>query len=69
MPDPGVSREKRISEEGLSRLEKQLRRGNISDMVLKQWIRRYGEPARELIKRYGKLVDDTDHDNNANSGD
>jgi hypothetical protein len=52
---PGVSRETRISDEGLKRLENQLASGvNISDHVLAQWIRRYGEPARRLIRRYGR---------------
>ena len=53
MSDPGVSREQRISDEGLKRLEKQFNSGvKPSSMVLKQWIRRYGEPARVLIKKY-----------------
>ena len=54
-PAPGVSRETRISDEGLKRLENQLASGvNISDHVLAQWIRRYGESARRLIRRYGR---------------
>jgi len=53
MPKPGVSREDRLSDEGLSRLEKQLSAGvNISDMVLRQWLKRYGEPVRQLLKKY-----------------
>ena len=52
-PMPGVSREQRISEEGLQRLEQQLRTGSrISPLVLEQWIRRYGDAAREIIRRY-----------------
>ena len=52
---PGISRDNRISEEGLGRLEKQLERGGqISDTVLAQWIRRYGDAARELIRKYGR---------------
>lgn len=52
-PQPGVSRENRISDEGLKRLERQLRSGaGISDMVLEQWIKRYGDAAREIIKKY-----------------
>ena len=52
-PAPGVSRQARISDEGLQRLERQLMRGgHISPQVLAQWIKRYGEPAREMIKRY-----------------
>lgn len=59
MPDPGVSREQRISDEGLSRLEKQLRSGRkISTQVLKQWIKRYGDDARQLLKRYGYEFND-----------
>ncbi|MGB5607081.1 MAG: hypothetical protein WBN51_11200 [Gammaproteobacteria bacterium] len=52
---PGITRENRISNEGLARLEKQLQRGaQISDPVLVQWIRRYGEAARVLISRYDR---------------
>ena len=52
-PVPGVSREARISDEGLLRLEQQLMRGgHISNRVLAQWIKRYGEPARAMIRRY-----------------
>ena len=51
--NPGVSRDNRISDEGLKRLEKHLNGGTkMTQMVLEQWIKRYGEPARELIKRY-----------------
>ena len=50
---PGVSREQRISDEGLMRLEKQLRSGiNISEQVLAQWVKRYGDDARDLIIKY-----------------
>jgi len=50
---PGVSREQRISDEGLMRLEKQLRSGiNISEQVLAQWVKRYGDDARDLILKY-----------------
>lgn len=59
MPDPGVSREQRISDEGLSRLDNQLRSGRkISSQVLKQWIKRYGDDARQLLKRYGYEFND-----------
>lgn len=55
----GVSREKRISDEGLQRLEAQLARGMaIREEVLQQWVKRYGEAARVIIDRYrpaGKL--------------
>ncbi len=51
--NPGVSRDNRISDEGLERLEKHLNGGTkMTKMVLEQWIKRYGEPARALIKRY-----------------
>ena len=54
-PIPGISRENRISDEGLQRLERQLQRGGqISDAVLAQWIRRYGDAAREIIARHGR---------------
>jgi len=50
---PGVSREQRISDEGLKRLEKQLQCGvNISEQVLNQWLKRYGKAARDLIEKY-----------------
>ena len=52
---PGVSRDDRISEAGLERLERQLQNAaRVSDPVLSQWIRRYGEPARELIRKHGR---------------
>jgi hypothetical protein len=52
---PGVSRQERISDAGLERLEKQLQSGSqISDPVLAQWIRRYGEAAREIIRAHGR---------------
>lgn len=52
-PTPGVSRGERISDEGLQRLERQLQRGaRISRLVLDQWIRRYGEAARDIIDKY-----------------
>lgn len=58
-PVPGVSREKRISDEGLARLEIQLQRGmKISSQVLQQWIKRYGEDARVLLKDYGYELND-----------
>ena len=52
---PGISRESRISDEGLQRLQAQMQRGGqISDAVLLQWIRRYGDAARTIIRRYGR---------------
>ena len=52
-PSPGVSRQQRLSDEGLARLEKQLAAGvNISSPVLMQWIRRYGDRARSIIRKY-----------------
>ncbi|MDJ0880804.1 MAG: hypothetical protein QNJ56_04065 [Gammaproteobacteria bacterium] len=54
-PKPGVSRSNRISDEGLIRLEKQLKSGTrISDQVLVQWVRRYGTPALALIRQHGR---------------
>ena len=62
MSDPGVSREQRISDEGLARLEKQLKSGvKVSAMVLQQWIKRYGDPARDLLKKHGKYTDELDN--------
>ncbi|MCK5091073.1 MAG: hypothetical protein KAR30_00980 [Gammaproteobacteria bacterium] len=51
-PNPGISRSVRLSDEGLERLDKQLKSGQrISAQVLQQWIKRYGEPARDIINR------------------
>ena len=53
-PAPGVSRHDRLSEEGLRRLKRQLETGaKISDLVLAQWIKRYGESARTIIRHHG----------------
>lgn len=60
-PVPGVSRDARISAAGLERLARHLAAGtNISDEVLAQWVRRYGEPARELLRRHGRAPPDPD---------
>jgi len=54
-PAPGISRTDRLSPAGLERLDRQLVNGSqISDGVLAQWIRRYGELARVLIKQHGR---------------
>jgi len=59
MAGPGVSRKERISDEGLGRLEKQLKLGiKISEQVLQQWVRRYGDAARDLLKKYRREIDD-----------
>jgi hypothetical protein len=61
VPSPGVSRQNRISDDGLERLEKQLARGaRINTPVLAQWIRRYGENAREIIKQHGQYSSELD---------
>lgn len=61
---PGISREQRLSDEGLTRLEKQLKSGvKISSPVLSQWVKRYGEPAIEIIQKYKpsfQLIDNDD---------
>lgn len=50
---PGVSRAERISSEGLQRLEKQLAAGiKINPLVLAQWVKRYGDSAVQIIKKY-----------------
>jgi len=49
---PGVSHRDRIPDDGLLRLERQLRAGTISAVVLKQWVLRYGDAAKQLIDRY-----------------
>jgi hypothetical protein len=54
-PLPGISRADRLAAAGLDRLARQLARGSqISDAVLAQWLCRYGEPARLLIKQHGR---------------
>jgi len=60
-PEPGVSRSDRLSDEGLARLEKQLESGvNISSQVLAQWIKRYGDPARDIIRRHQRYRPELD---------
>lgn len=60
-PLPGVARRGRLSAEGLARLEKQLRSGiNISTPVLAQWIKRYGDAARVIIKKHNRYHADLD---------
>ena len=45
-PNPGVSREAKSSDEGLQRLENHLKNcSRMTQPILKQWIKRYGEPA------------------------
>lgn len=52
-PGPGVQRDERISDEGLKRLEKQLRSGSrMSAAVKQQWIKRYGQPAKDIFDKY-----------------
>ncbi len=56
--NPGVSRDERISDEGLVRLEKHLKNGtNMSKMVLEQWVKRYGDSARTIIRKYRPELD------------
>jgi len=51
----GIERSQRLSDEGLQRLQNHLQRGTrMSDQVLQQWIRRYGEAARVLIRAQGR---------------
>jgi len=60
-PRPGVSRPDRLSDEGLTRLEKQLESGvNISSPVLAQWIKRYGDSAREILKKHHRYCSEFD---------
>ena len=52
---PGISRQYRKADEDLARLDKQLESGlNISSPVLVQWIKRYGDPARKIIKKHDR---------------
>ncbi|MCW8931427.1 MAG: hypothetical protein OQL19_14445 [Gammaproteobacteria bacterium] len=60
-PHPGVSREERISKEGLQRLEEHLKNGSrMKPSILKQWIKRYGDSARQLIKQHKQYTPDMD---------
>ena len=60
-PAPGISREHRISDEGLRRLEQHLRNGpKMNPAILKQWVKRYGEQARILIRQYNQYTDELD---------
>ena len=53
MNNPGISRDNRLSDEGLGRLRRQLESGSrISKPVLEQWIRRYGEKAIRLLEEF-----------------
>jgi len=57
IPRPGISRQQRLSDEGLQRLKKQLQSSaGISDQVLAQWIRRYGKDAETLILESGRAL-------------
>ncbi len=59
-PSPGISRDARISDAGLQRLETLMQRGGqISDAVLLQWIHRYGEAARTIIRQHGRDPEQT----------
>lgn len=50
---PGISRDDRISDTGLSRLEAHLQSGaKISPAVLEQWVKRYGDSAQQLIDKH-----------------
>jgi hypothetical protein len=61
IPVPGISRQQRHSDAGLQRLEQHLASGTrVSVPVLGQWIRRYGEPARDIIRRHGQYCDELD---------
>lgn len=67
--NPGISREKRISDDGLQRLEKQLQAGSrISPVVLQQWVKRYGDAAQALISRYQADHHATDRNTDRNRG-
>jgi hypothetical protein len=59
---PGILRQQGISEEGLQRLQQQLAAGTrVSKPVLVQWIRRYGEPARDIIRAHNQYAPGFDH--------
>jgi len=50
---PGISRQKRLSDEGLQRLERQLASGSrLKQNILQQWLKRYGHAAEVIINKY-----------------
>jgi hypothetical protein len=50
---PGISRDNRISDQGLERLRKQLESGaQISQAILQQWVKRYGDQAVQLLAEF-----------------
>lgn len=58
---PGVSRGERAEDEGLRRLDRQLTGGAAPNAeVLSQWVRRYGDAAREIIRRHGLYSEELD---------
>ena len=62
-PNPGVSRDNRLSDEGLQRLESQLTSGRKpSQQVLNQWVKRYGQPAQDIINQYTEKTKDEDNE-------
>jgi len=51
--NPGINRDNRISDEGLQRLEMQLKTGRRpSQPVLQQWVKRHGDSAQKIIDQY-----------------
>ena len=60
---PGVTRENRLSDEGLIRLEKQLVSGaRMSTIVLDQWVKRYGEAAIAILHKHGQIYPESNKD-------
>jgi len=58
-PSPGISRDNRISDEGLLRLETQLRTGRRpSQQVLEQWVKRHGPSAQNIIDQFSPNIND-----------
>jgi hypothetical protein len=50
---PGIARDRSNAEDGLTRLRRQLASGaRPSTMVLRQWVMRYGEAARRIIREH-----------------
>jgi len=60
-PNPGVSRKDRHCDEGLQRLNNHLSNGaRMNPAILKQWIKRYGDSARDLIKQHNQYTSELD---------
>lgn len=69
-PRPDAFPKRTTTDDGLAQLEKQLRTASaISESVLLQWIRRYGEAARVIMRRHGRNPEDIENKAKGSDGD